>query len=153
MEDVHHSPRLLQFIPYLFLRVDPGFVLSFMTMFLKFNPTLIQYQHTWSALLVGSGILMQFSLLGKCCNCLAMQMGAGVFRPYNLVGLGDRMAERRLAHIWKLLFFLRIMSTRSSGIFAQLPTDSWVHVIRPNLVVLASVHTTKSTLTMGSFFL
>ena len=52
-----------------------------------------------------------------------MQMAAGIFRPYNLVGFGEWMAERRLAHIWKLLSFLRIASTRSSGIFAQLPTD------------------------------
>lgn len=33
-------------------------------------------------------------------------MGAGVFRLYNLIYLGDWMAPGRLAHIWKLLFSL-----------------------------------------------
>lgn len=104
MQDRHHSPGLLQFIPNLVLRVDPGYILSFMTMFLKFNLTLIHYQHTWSALVVGSRILTELSLQGKYCNSSAMQIGAGVFRLYNLIYLGDWMAEGRLTHIWKLLF-------------------------------------------------
>lgn len=142
MQDRHRSPGLLQLIPNLVLGVDPGYIFSFMTMLLKFN--FIHYQHTWSALVVGSRILTQFSLQGKYCNISAMQIGADIFRLYNLIYLRDWMAEGRLTHIWKLIFFLRIMSTRSSGILAQLPTDPWVHVIRPDLVVLANIHTNKN---------
>lgn len=101
---MYKSPSLLQFTPNLCLRVYPGFVLSFMTIFLQFISTSIQYKHTWSALVARSRILMHFSFRDKYCNCSATQMRAGVFRLYNLVGLGDWMAERRLAHIWKLLF-------------------------------------------------
>lgn len=102
LQDRHHSPGLLQFIPNFVLGVDPGYILSFMTMFLKFN--FIHYQHTWSALVAGSRISTQFSLQGKYCNISAIQIGAGIFRLYNLIYLRDWMAEGRLAHIWKLIF-------------------------------------------------
>lgn len=93
MQDVHRSPRRLQFIPNLFLSGDPGFILCFINMSLKFKSELefnfISIPIAWSALVVVSRILVQFSLQGKYCNCSTMQMNADSFRLYNLVDLRD----------------------------------------------------------------
>lgn len=115
---------------------------------LKFNfnsiPTCL------SALVVVSRILVQFSLQGKYCNCSTMLMSTGIFSGYVILQIEETewLKEGSLTS-GICFFFLRITSTRSSGIFAQLPADPRVHVIRPNLVVLASTHTNNSVQQWG----
>lgn len=103
-----------------------------------------------NALVAVSRILVQFSLQGKYCNCSTMLMSTGIFSGSVILQIEETewLKEGSLTS-GICFFFLRIMSTRSSGVFAQLPTDPRVHVIRPNLVVLASTHTNKSVQQWG----